>query len=69
MTTPDDRIIALEMRAAEQEKTIEELSGQIAEQWKIIERLEKTAQALAERFLALEERTAPEIPVTQPPHW
>ena len=69
MTTPDDRIIALEMRAAEQEKTIEELSGQIAEQWKIIDRLEKTVQALAERFLALEERTAPEIPVTRPPHW
>ena len=69
MTTPDDRIIALEMRAAEQEKTIEELSGQIAEQWKTIDRLEKTAHALAERFLALEERTAPEIPVTRPPHW
>ena len=69
MTTPDDRIIALEMRAAEQEKTIEELSGQIAEQCNTIDRLEKTVQALAERFLALEERTAPEIPVTRPPHW
>ena len=69
MNTPDDRIIALEMRAAEQEKTIEELSGQIAEQWKTIDRLEKTVQALAERFLALEEHTAPEIPVTRPPHW
>jgi SlyX protein len=69
MTATDDRIIALEIRAAEQEKTIEELSGQIADQWKVIERLEQTVQALAERFLALEERTAPEIPVTRPPHW
>ena len=64
-----DRLTTLEIRAAEQEKTIEELSGQIADQWKTIERLEKTVQALADRFLALEERTAPEIPVTRPPHW
>ena len=69
MTTSENRLTTLEILMAEQEKTIEELSGQIADQWKTIERLEKTVQALAERFLALEERTAPEFPVTRPPHW
>ena len=69
MTMPADRITTLEIRAAEQEKTIEELSGQIAEQWKTIERLQKKIDALAERFLALEEQTAPDIPITKPPHW
>ena len=34
MIMPADRLTTLEIRAAEQEKTIEELSGQIAEQWK-----------------------------------
>ena len=69
MTTPDDRLTTLEIRAAEQEKTIEELSGQIAEQWKVIERMERKLGALTDRFLALEERAAPDVPVTTPPHW
>ena len=69
MTTPDDRLTTLEMRAAEQEKTIEELSGQIAEQWKTIEGLRKRLDALTDRFLVLEEQAAPEVPVTRPPHW
>ncbi len=65
----DDRLIALESRAAEQDRTIEELSGQIAEQWAVIERLRKTVEQLAQRFHALEEQSAPETPVTRPPHW
>ena len=69
MSTADDRLTTLEMRAAEQEKTIEELSGQIAEQWKTIERLRRKLDALADRFLVLEEQTAPDVPITKPPHW
>ncbi|AZO21867.1 MULTISPECIES: SlyX family protein [unclassified Mesorhizobium] len=69
MTKPDDRLTTLEIRAAEQEKTIEELSGQIAEQWKVIERMERKLAALADRFLALEEQAAPDVPVTKPPHY
>lgn len=69
MTTPADRLTTLEIRAAEQEKTIEELSGQIAEQWGVIERMRKTIEVLSERFRALEENAAPDIPVTRPPHW
>lgn len=68
-TTPADRLTTLEIRAAEQEHTIEELSGQLAEQWKTIEALRKKLDALTDRFLVLEEQTAPDVPVTKPPHW
>ncbi len=69
MTMQDDRLTALEIRAAEQEKTIEELSDQIAEQWKVIERMQRKLDALTDRFLALEEQAVPDVPVTKPPHW
>ncbi|MBN9236485.1 MULTISPECIES: SlyX family protein [Phyllobacteriaceae] len=65
----DNRLMTLEIHVAEQAKTIEELSGQIAEQWKTIERIQKKLDALTSRFLALEEQTAPDVPVTKPPHW
>ena len=69
MTMPADRLTTLEIRAAEHEKTIEELSGQIAEQWKTIDRLQKTIEALAGRFVALEEQATPGHEATKPPHW
>jgi SlyX protein len=69
MVTPADRLTTLEIRHAEQEKTIEELSGQLAEQWKVIDRLQKKLDALAGRFLALEEQAAPSIEARKPPHW
>ena len=65
----EERIVQLEILAAEQEKTIGELSEQLAEQWKTIDRMQKKLDALTERFLVLEEQAAPEIPVTKPPHW
>lgn len=69
MVMPADRLTTLEIRTAEQERTIEELSAQIAEQWKVIDRLQKKVDVLTERFLALEERSASDVPVTKPPHW
>jgi SlyX protein len=69
MVTPADHITALEIRAAEQERTIEELSGQIAEQWKIIDKLQKKLDALVNRFMTLEEQVQSDVPVTKPPHW
>lgn len=69
MIMPADRLTTLEIRNTEHEKVIEELSGQIAEQWKVIERMEKKLSALTDRFLALEEQTAPGHEVTKPPHY
>lgn len=64
-----DRIAQLEMLLAEQERTIEELSGEIARQWQVIEKMQKKLDALTHRFLAPEEQTAPDVPVTKPPHY
>jgi SlyX protein len=65
----DERIIRLEMLVAEQERTIAELSEQLSEQWSLTEKMRKKLDALTERFLALEEQTAPDTPVTKPPHY
>lgn len=64
-----ERIVQLETLAAEQERTIEELSAEVARQWQVIERMQKKLDALTERFLALEEQSAPDVPVTKPPHY
>jgi len=69
MKPADERLVDLEVLAAEQERTIAELSEQIAQQWKTIGELRRKLDALTDRFLALEEQTAPDIPVTRPPHW
>lgn len=63
-----DRLTALEILNAEHEKTIDELSTQIAEQWKVIDRLNARLDGLTERFLSLEEQ-APGPESTKPPHW
>ena len=65
----EERLTDLEVRAADQERTIAELSEQITQQWSTIDMLQRKLTALTDRFLALEEQTAPEIPATKPPHW
>ena len=70
MTADDpERLTRLEILVTEHEKTVEELSGQIAEQWKVIEAMRRRLDALTDRFLVLEEQTAPDVPVTKPPHY
>ena len=69
MTMSEHRLTTLEIRAVEQERVIEELSGQIAEQWKVIERLQAKLDALTERFLAVEQNAIAAPEATKPPHW
>lgn len=65
----DDRLTMLEVRNAEQERTIEELSAQVAAQWGVIDRLDKAIGTLAHRFAALEDQSTPRHEAGRPPHW
>ena len=73
MTTPDlpedDRIARLEEHVAHQANTIEELSDQITEQWRVIEQLRSKLDRLTERFLVLEEGSLDAPAITRPPHY
>ena len=64
-----ERLRVIEELAAHQAKTLEELSVEIALQGETIRRLQKKLDALAERFMALEQSTTPASDVTRPPHW
>ena len=73
MTTPDDiqaaRIASLEEHAAHQAKAIEELSDQLAEQWRVVDQLRTKLDRLTERFLTLEEGALEAPAITRPPHY
>jgi len=63
------RIARLEEHLAHQANTIEELSDQIAEQWRVVEQLRSKLDRLTERFLVLEEGAAEAPAITRPPHY
>ncbi len=65
----EDRLQALEEMAAHQAKTIDELSDQLAEQWKTVEQMRRALERLGERLIGLEERSTEPTPVTKPPHY
>ena len=64
-----DRITALEETVAHQGRAIEELSDQLARQWKITEQMRRRLDALSERFLTLEEQAHGAPAVGKPPHY
>lgn len=63
------RITKLEEMLAHQAKTIDELSDQLAEQWKIVEQTRAKLDRLTERFLSLEEQALEAPSITRPPHY
>ncbi|MDR6103851.1 SlyX protein [Agrobacterium larrymoorei] len=63
------RIVALEETVAYQAKTIEELSDQLAKQWKVVEQTRAKLDRLTERFLSLEEQSLDAPAITKPPHY
>ena len=65
----DARITELEMAAAEQARTIDELSGMVAEQWKVIDAMRKKLDEMSERFQAVEETALGRPENVKPPHW
>ena len=77
MTTPDrtddnikaERIARLEEHVAHQANTIEELSDQLTQQWKVVEQTRAKLDRLTERFLSLEEQSLDAPAITRPPHY
>lgn len=69
MDDHSDRIVHLEETVAYQSKTIDELSEQVTDHWKQIERLNKQIAVLTERFLELEETAGERPAITKPPHY
>jgi len=65
----NERIVRLEELLAHQAKTIEELSDQLTEQWKIVEQTRAKLDRLTERFLSLEEASLEAPAITKPPHY
>lgn len=72
VTKPADvesRLMKLEILAAEQDHTIAEMSAEIVKAWKIIDDMTRRMEALQLRLTGVEEATAPDTPITKPPHW
>lgn len=69
MSDDNDRVTRLEETVAHQAKTIEELSDQLTEQWKIVEQTKSKLDRLTERFLSLEEQSLDAPANTRPPHY
>lgn len=70
--TPDQsaaKIALLEEHIAHQGRTIEELSDQLAEQWRVVEQIRSKLDRLTERFLSLEESSLDAPAITKPPHY
>jgi SlyX protein len=65
----DERLRALEELTAHQAKTIDELSAELALQGENLRRVQKKLDAMAQRFMALEETVTPAAETTRPPHW
>ena len=67
--TAAERIARLEEHVAHQAHTIEELSDQLAEQWRVVDQLRTKLDRLTERFLTLEEGSLEAPAITRPPHY
>lgn len=65
----EDRIVQLEIIAAEQERAIAELSEELARQSRAIDALTARIETMARRLVEVEDATAPTIAAHKPPHW
>ena len=67
--SPENRITALEEEVAHLAKANEELSAEIAAQWKKIDQLQGSVKVLQNCLVSLVDNLQPEIKNTKPPHW
>lgn len=69
MADDNERIMRLEELAAHQAKVIDELSDQLADQWKVVEQMRSKLDRLVERFQSIEESSLDAPANTRPPHY
>ena len=63
------RLVRLEELVAHQQTAIEDLSRQLADQWKVSERLRNEYDQLTNRFQEVEEAALGSQQPQKPPHW
>ncbi|MCS4243482.1 MULTISPECIES: SlyX family protein [Rhizobium/Agrobacterium group] len=68
-TDMEARVVSLEETVAHQSRVIDELSDQLAEQWRVVEQTRAKLDRLTERFLSLEEQSLDAPAITRPPHY
>ena len=67
--TDQERLIALEIRAAEAERTVADLSEMVTRQWAEIDRLKGMVTRLTDRMVAAENALPSGAPEPPPPHY
>lgn len=65
----DAKLVKLEELAAHQGQMIDDLSQQLAKQWKLIERLKTRIDEMTDRFEELDDHSRAAQPNQKPPHW
>jgi SlyX protein len=69
MSDLEARIDALEMRAAHQDRTIEDLNQSIIAQWKQIDALKRQLGEALDRVQQVEDSAGGQAPDRPPPHY
>ena len=69
MTKEADRLLKLEEEIAHLRMTNDELSGEVLNQWKKIEYLEKKLERFESQLISLEDRADQPTDNAKPPHW
>jgi SlyX protein len=64
-----EQIVRLEETAAHQTRMIEDLSAEIAEQWKVIDQLQVRLDRLTEQFRTLADTVLEAPAASRPPHY
>lgn len=67
--SPEERLTALEERMAHQDRTIEDMSNVIAEQWREIDRLKRQLQLIDDQMAAVEQLARSGKAEPPPPHY
>lgn len=69
MTEFEKRLNELEIQIAEQDRTLQEMSEMVSQQWDEIDRLKRKLTTANERIVSLEENLPQNDSIEKPPHY